>query len=347
MNIPTPSETEKAKDQWIRCRLVTTDNEKYVKRGQALIIRDDPQRHEEVMVANRNKVGAPFQYAESLFAALAAVKSMTGLPYRHLQGMLIETLGDWNAPCYTTIYRRFQALEVKRNGSVFTVTGGGTVPIRLAVDSTGLKQHNRGEWIRHKWKVRRGFVKLHVMVDVNTKRILAVQVTDDRTGDSPMLIPLLDEALEAVARTGQAQDSAAGPADAGCCLYGDAAYASRSNVTACGDRGVDSRIKLRVNSMARGKGTGDAWGIAVRKQLGGSADSHVWKMSDDEKRRFGEEWKKKVEYGKRWLVEIVFSAFKRMFGEHLYSLKWKNMVQEVRIKVATYNKLVDMGAGVV
>ena len=73
---------------------MTTDNEKYVKRGQALIIRDDPQRHEEAMAANRNKVGAPFQYAESLFAALAAVKSMAGLPYRHLQVMLIEALGD-------------------------------------------------------------------------------------------------------------------------------------------------------------------------------------------------------------------------------------------------------------
>ena len=36
--------------------------------------------------ANRNKAGAPFQYAESLFAALAVVKSMTGLPYRHLRG---------------------------------------------------------------------------------------------------------------------------------------------------------------------------------------------------------------------------------------------------------------------
>ena len=112
------------------------------------------------------------------------------------------------------------------------------------------------------------------------------------------------------------------------------------------DRGVDSRIKLRVNSMARGKGTGDAWGIAVRKQLGGSAPQpRVEDVRRLEKRRFQEEWKKKVEYGKRWLVEIVFSAFKRMFGEHLYSLKWKNMVQEVRIKVATYNRLVDMGAG--
>ena len=56
-----------------------TDNEKYVKRDQALIIKDDPQRLEEVLSANRNKVGAPFQYAESLFATLAVVKSMTGL----------------------------------------------------------------------------------------------------------------------------------------------------------------------------------------------------------------------------------------------------------------------------
>ena len=66
--------------------------------------------------------------------------------------------------------------------------------------------------------------------------------------------------------------------------------------------------------------------MAVREQLGGSADSRVWKISNDEKKCLREEWKKKVEYGKRWLVEIVFSAFKRMFGEeHLYSLKWKNM----------------------
>ena len=42
-------------------------NEKYVKRGQALIIRDDPQRHEEMMVANRNKVGAPCNFLGTNF----------------------------------------------------------------------------------------------------------------------------------------------------------------------------------------------------------------------------------------------------------------------------------------
>ena len=126
------------------------------------------------------------------------VKSITELPYGHLHGILIETLGDWDAPHHTTIYGRFQMREITRNGSVFTVTGGGTIPVCLAVDSTGLKQHNRGEWIRQKWKVKRGFVKMHVLVDVDTKKILAIRVTDDRTGDLPMFIPLLDDALENV-----------------------------------------------------------------------------------------------------------------------------------------------------
>ena len=49
--------------------------------------------------------------------------------------MLIEMPGDWDSPCYATIYRRFQALDIERNDGVFTVTGGGTAPVRLAVDS--------------------------------------------------------------------------------------------------------------------------------------------------------------------------------------------------------------------
>ena len=307
-----------------------------------MIIQDDPQRHGEE-VTNRNKSGASFQYAESLFAALAVVKSMTGLPYRHLQGMLIETLGDWDAPCYTTIYRRFQSLEVKRNGNVFTITGGRTVLIRLAVDSTGLKQHNRGEWIRHKWKVRRGFVKLHVMVDVDMKKILAVRVTDDRTGDSPMLIPLLDDALKSCVP--QASESGRAGRSTRCSAYGDGAYASRDNLKACRDRNVTPFIKLKVSSTPKGKGAGDVWGMAVRDQFGGSDPNRVKWLPDEEKKSNQKEWKVRVGYGKRWIVEIVFSAFKRMFGEHLYSLKWKNMVQEVNLKVAAYNKLIDMGAG--
>ncbi len=70
--------------------------------------------------------------------ALVVVKSMTGLPYRHLQGRLIETLSDEDSPCYTTIYKRFQALDVKRHDGVFAVTGGGTAPFILHIVNTSL-----------------------------------------------------------------------------------------------------------------------------------------------------------------------------------------------------------------
>ena len=54
------------KDQWIRCKLLVTGNKKYVNHGQTLIIKDNLQMLEEVAAANRSKVGASFQYAESL-----------------------------------------------------------------------------------------------------------------------------------------------------------------------------------------------------------------------------------------------------------------------------------------
>ena len=47
----------------------------------------------------------------------------------------------------------------------------------IAIDSTGVKVTNRGEWIRHKWNVKRGYLKIHVAVDIKKKRILSLHAT--------------------------------------------------------------------------------------------------------------------------------------------------------------------------
>ena len=52
-------------------------------------------------------------------------------------------------------------------------------------------------------------------------------------------------------------------------------------------------------------------------------------------------WKDSVSYGKRWIAETVFSCIKRMFGEHVYSIKFKNMVKEMLLKSSLYNKLLS------
>jgi hypothetical protein len=45
--------------------------------------------------------------------------------------------------------------------------------IVIALDSTGIKVANRGEWIHHKWNVRRGYLKIHVPVDIRKKKIVS------------------------------------------------------------------------------------------------------------------------------------------------------------------------------
>jgi hypothetical protein len=67
--------------------------------------------------------------------------------------------------------------------------------IVIAVDSTGIKVANRGEWMREKWKTRRGFIKIHIAVDVKSKQITSIQVTKENVTDGKMLKSLVYDAL--------------------------------------------------------------------------------------------------------------------------------------------------------
>jgi hypothetical protein len=49
-----------------------------------------------------------------------------------------------------------------------------------------------------------------------------------------------------------------------------------------------------------------------------------------------------VSYGKRLIVETVFSSIRRMFGEHVYSVKFENMVKEMVLKASLYNKMISI-----
>ena len=53
-------------------------------------------------------------------------------------------------------------------------------------------------------------------------------------------------------------------------------------------------------------------------------------------------WKDSVSYGQRWIVETVFSCIKRTFGEYVYSVRLKNMIQEMMLKASLYNKLISI-----
>jgi hypothetical protein len=46
-------------------------------------------------------------------------------------------------------------------------------------------------------------------------------------------------------------------------------------------------------------------------------------------------------YGHIWIAETIFSSIKKMFGEYVYSVRLKNMIQEMMLKASPYKKFVS------
>jgi hypothetical protein len=80
------------------------------------------------------------------------------LPYRQTEGIVRDHAGKEipSIPDYSTINRRINKLNIKINEKI------GNDIIIIALDSTGIKIANRGEWLRHKWNVRKGYLKIHM-----------------------------------------------------------------------------------------------------------------------------------------------------------------------------------------
>ncbi len=67
--------------------------------------------------------------------------------------------------------------------------------IVIAADASGIKVANRGEWVRKKWHIRRGFIiKMHVAVDKESKEIVAIKVTKEHVHDGKKLVQVIDRA---------------------------------------------------------------------------------------------------------------------------------------------------------
>ena len=66
--------------------------------------------------------------------------------------------------------------------------------IHILIDSTGLKIYGAGEWeeAKHGKGRRKGWMKLHLAIDENSKEIEASTLTDHLTSDASQVKSLLD-----------------------------------------------------------------------------------------------------------------------------------------------------------
>ena len=191
----------------------------------------------------------------------------------------------------------------------------------LSIDSTGIKVTNRGQWISDKWhkQNKKGYLKIHVAVDIKTKEILALEVTDEKVHDGKVLEKLVNQVLDGSTMTTTARGPNKMVIEIKSAL-GDGAYDSNANFRYLQKKGITPGIKVRKNSIVSPKNN-----KLRNKEVKLQTKKDLLK------------WKKKRSYGHRWMAETVFSTIKRTLGEHVSATKFNNMVKEMMIKVSLYN----------
>ena len=106
-------------------------------------------------------------------------------------------------------------------------------------------------------------------------------------------------------------------------VIADGAYDSKNSFRMLAARGIEALIRVRKNASLKGGGCMPRK-FAVVGQLGNI------------------EWRKERGYVYRWMVESAFSSLKRVFGEYITSVRWKNIVNEMLLKASIYNLFMKM-----
>src|SRR3954453_17570766 len=176
-------------------------NQSLVRRGEILLGFDVINNWDtELKEMNKDKVGEPFSYPDTFVLLLGYAKVYFHLPYRQTEGIAQgHAYGKVpSIPDYTTINRRINRLYIKIKDIDNKNKQIKDEYIVVAIDSTGIKVTNRGQWMKEKWHIKnkKGYLKIHIAVDVKTKKILSIKVTDAHIHDSKALPELVDNIIK-------------------------------------------------------------------------------------------------------------------------------------------------------
>ena len=287
-------------------------NEELVRREEILLdfsVMDEWVQ--ELRKANDGKVGEPYHYPEAFMKLLGFIRLLFHLPYRQSEGFIramskyVDGLG---VPDYSTIDRRVNRLNLDLEDTLVKSNG----PVSIAVDASGIKVHNGGDWIRKVWKVKKGYLKIHFAVNIKTKQVIAMDVSSEKVHDGKRLKKLVKKA----SRNENIHVKR---------VLADGAYDSRDNFNYLSNKGIKPVIRVRSNSIPKSRG-------CMSRKLA-VIEQKIFKPKA---------WSRIHRYGYRWRVEGAFSCIKRIFGEYVEARKFVNMAKEMVMKASLYNLFISM-----
>ena len=256
-------------------------------------------------------LGGMTAYPPKAMAVVCILMEAEARTYRKMVGHLrmnrglAMKIGLPKIPSKSTIWRAYGMIPEPYLREVHTrIIGDVMVTGSVAGDSTGYSSNRFVRWfsIRHdQVRLKRGWVKLHSIIDVSTRTVLDYLVTDGYTLRHRRNVA--DAGEDRGRRTGFF------------CL--DSAYLARKICDTIAAKGMTPRIRPKSNTVCKNWGS-QAWGDMTRTHR-------------DELARFMDE------YHQRSIIEAVFGAIKRMYGNHLRSRRRARQNREVAIRVICYN----------
>ena len=105
-------------------------------------------------------------------------------------------------------------------------------------------------------------------------------------------------------------------------VLADGAYDSKDNFRCLDELKTTPAIRVRKNSSIKN-----------------NVNCIPRKLSVVEQFKDYETMEEKTKYGMCWMAESAFSSIKRTLGEHVSSVKWDNIVNELMLKAPIYNHL--------
>jgi hypothetical protein len=279
-------------------------NRELIKRGEYYI---NPSFLEtwidEINEMNKGKIGQPFLYPVSLIVFLAVLYAK-GFDFRSLQGIVTafsKRFNNFPIICFSQIRRRIRDLPKEFYAKAENLIVGS--------DGTGIKVTNRGEWIRHKWAIKRGWVKVIILGDIDGN-IIDIRIGEEYSNENTA-------ARDMVLVNNEKINS----------FLGDGLYDTKENFRLLDQLGIAPVIKIRKNAITKADGC-----TPRKKQV---LEYQKWGYK---------KWAKKKKYGQRWLTtEGIFSAVKRINGETLRAHTKKGLYDEAQLKFWAYQAIRDAG----
>jgi len=260
----------------------------------------------------RRPYGRPVEFPLPTLFVLLGLKFDMGLGYRdfiaylNFNPYLLDRLGLERTPHFSLVQKAMKRLDTQLLHRMYELLARKRPPPkRIAVDSSGFSHTSGGEWmsVRFGKTRRRRFHALHNVIDTDTFLIHGSRVRVRPGGDAKCMIALVRRVVPSELET----------------VYGDKGYISRKNVQFIVDLGAYAAIEPKKNASPWGRGY-PAYGRLTREYRSGP-----------------EEWRQAHDYGKRSLVETVFSMMKGRYGGSLSSRGNRQRRRELLIKVVLHN----------